>query len=72
MAIKNIVARGIGFSPGSVGPIVMHGFTSAEFIAPTAVYNAETILIQRYHDIKVVNGFNETIVVDKYHSLIIL
>lgn len=29
MAIANIVARGIGFSPGSVKFIVTHGFTSA-------------------------------------------
>ena len=30
MAIANIIARGIGFSPGSVKFIVTHGFISGE------------------------------------------
>lgn len=30
MAIKDIVARGIGFSPGSVEYIVTHGLTAGE------------------------------------------
>lgn len=30
MAIANIIARGIGFSPGSIKFIVTHGFISKE------------------------------------------
>ncbi len=30
MAVKNIIARGIGFLPGSVKFIVTHGYSSAE------------------------------------------
>ena len=36
MAVKNIIARGIGFSPGSLKFIVTHGFGSAEVVATHA------------------------------------
>ena len=35
MAIKNIIARGIGFSPGTIRYIVTHGFSIGEAIVIT-------------------------------------
>ncbi len=35
MAIKNIIARGIGFTPGSVKFIVTHGFTAGAVVIPS-------------------------------------
>jgi hypothetical protein len=34
MAIQNIIAKGIGFSPGDTHFIVTHGFTSSSVIPP--------------------------------------
>ena len=43
MAIKNIIARGIGFSPGSVKFIITHGFISSDVVdlIPTKSLTAE-------------------------------
>ncbi len=35
MAIKNIIARGIGFSPGAVEFIVTHGFIAGAVVIPS-------------------------------------
>ena len=35
MAIKHIIAKGIGFSPGSVKFIPPHGFATSAVVAPT-------------------------------------
>ena len=43
MAIKNIIAKGVGFSPTSTKWIPTHGFTiSAAIVAAAAIYPADT------------------------------
>lgn len=37
MPIKNIIARGIGFSPGLAGYIVTHGFGNLIALTPAAL-----------------------------------
>lgn len=37
MAIKNIIAKGVGFSPGDTHFIVTHGFTAGSVAPPSTV-----------------------------------
>lgn len=45
MAIKNIIARGIGFSPGSVKFIITHGFAALIVIIPTKSFIAKDVSV---------------------------
>ena len=46
MAIKDIIARGIGFSPGSIKFIVTHGFSSAavDLTDPDEIFQTRRII----------------------------
>ncbi len=43
MAIKDIIARGIGFSPGSVKFIVTHGFGAPAVVPPDTILNSQSL-----------------------------
>jgi len=44
MAIKNIIAKGIGFSPATSKWIVTHGFTSSTAVADLPLYIKASII----------------------------
>ena len=46
MAVKDIIARGIGFSPGSIKFIVTHGFASAaiDLTDPDEIFQTRRII----------------------------
>lgn len=47
MAVANIIARGIGFSPGSVKFIVTHGFSIGDVVFLFAPNLGRTVLVAR-------------------------
>lgn len=56
MAIKNIIAQGIGFSPASVKFIVTHGFIAAVLLNPVIDFSVANQLELKNADWKVSDG----------------
>lgn len=56
MAIKNIVAQGIGFNPGSIKFIVTHGFIAAVLANPVIDFSVANQLELKNADWKVSDG----------------
>ena len=50
MAIKDIIASGIGFSPGNVEYIVTRGFVSGEIVIPTGDFR--TVAYALFGDVR--------------------
>ena len=55
------------------GPDIVLTFNAKVVITGLGnVYNAEALLVRNYYDIDIINGYQEAIAVDNYHSIKIL
>jgi hypothetical protein len=59
VAIKNVIAKGIGFGPGSSSYIVTHGFSSGVAPAPGFVYTYTDYIARSYETLADIEQFIE-------------